>query len=106
MIEWCAMISVLVCSTGLCVGRSGIGEELGGGSIDLEGGVGCRVEIKGAFGLEEGRKGRELWFSLEVFNTQKLMVEPVGVEGGGVGRQGNTGDGSSSRWRKRTQHRL
>lgn len=77
-----------------------------GGSVDLEGGVGCRVEIKGAFGLEEGWKGRELWFSLEVFNTQKLIVEPVGVEGGGVERRGNTGDRSSSRWRKREQHRL
>lgn len=74
----------------------------------MEGGVGCRVEIKGAFGLEEGRKGRELWFSLEVFNTQKLMVEPVGVEGGGGGveRRGNTGNRSSSRWRKRAQHHL
>lgn len=36
------------------------------------------------------------------------MVEPVGVEGGGGGVEGrgNTSDGSSSRWRKRAQHRL
>lgn len=62
MIEWCAMISVLVCSEGFVFGG------LRGDSIDLEGGVGCRVERKGSF--SSGGEGRELWFSLKVLTPK------------------------------------
>lgn len=63
----------------------------------MEGGAGCGVEIKGAFGTSwgwwvgvgwGGVKGREPWFSLEVKTPRRLVVEGAGEwevgDGGGV----------------------
>lgn len=53
-----------------------------GAGIDLEGGAGCGVEIKGAFGRVKG-KGRKPWFYLEVLTPRGWWWSPLGVWGVG-----------------------
>lgn len=52
-----------------------------GAGIDWEGGAGCGVEIKGAFGRVKrvgvGGGGEETMVLLGGFNTQKLVLEPI-----------------------------
>lgn len=58
----------------------------------MEGGAGCGVEIKGAFGrVKGGAAGEETLVLLGGFNTQKLVVEPT-WESGRKGRKGGNSE--------------